>query len=1022
MYTPPWNVPARRAAGVLLAAGAVVGSLLTGATTASAAPDGGDGVTRISERLSFKDGSYIVLLRQPSATRYDGGDDRFAPTRARGGEPFDSGTGAVRAYTDHLRTTHRRIAREVGATVARDYTMAVNGFAARLSGDQARDLAGDKRVLLVQADTRRKLDTWASPDFLGLTGEKGAWATRGGERNAGSGTVVGVLDTGIWPESKSFEGGRLTVTEKGRWDIHRIGENTYMDKADGTRFQGVCQTGEEFTADDCSTKLIGARYYPEIFASSVPEDDRSPDEYLSPRDGDGHGTHTAGTAAGNGGVPARTEGIDFGTVSGMAPAARIAAYKVCYSDDDPDSGDCFTSASVAAIDDAIADGVDVINYSISGATDTTVDLVELAFEGAAEAGIFVATSAGNSGPEASTVDHPSPWLTTVAASTHALFENTVVLGNGRKVLGASIADEPVPSAPLVDSKAVALPGVEVEDAEVCDTETLDPAKVTGRIVVCTRGVTDRVAKSAEVDRAGGVAMILANPSANSLDADFHSVPTVHVDAAGAEVIWAYLEAQGDGATASFRLGNRTRTTTPVPQIAGFSSRGPSLANDGDILKPDIAAPGQSVLAAVAPPTNSGRRFDLYSGTSMASPHVAGLGAFIAGQRPGWSPMQIKSAMMTTARSLLGRNGNPIRNGFAQGAGQVRPKRFFDPGLFVTSTPGEWRGLLAHEGFDSGLTPVTNVPPVEPKDVNQPSMAQGQVAGAVSFTRQFRSSMKGTWKVSAKVPGFSLSASRNKVVSTRKGDVEDVTFTFTRTDAPIGSFAKGFVWLSGPTTVRMPVALRPVSVSAPREVEGEGTTGSEEVEIVPGFTGNLAVDEFGLAETVRSEGTVVDTEDGYYADYCVTVTDDTEVLRADLDALADGTGDYLDLYVYSLDGDCATGELDAIVGQAATGSGDERFTWADPPAGSYIVSAELFEVPPGETSVDFVLDIFAVGSATDLGDFAAVPNPVPVVAGQPTSFDAVWSGLEADSRYMGVLEYEGASGPTYVMVDTGEPAP
>lgn len=1013
---------ARKAALACLASGAVVGGLLTGAGAASAAPDGDSQLTRLTERMSFKDGNYIVLLRRPSATQYDGRDDRFPATRARGGEPFDSSTGPVSAYTDHLRATHRRLAREVGATVVRDYTMAVNGFAAELTGDQARELTADKRVLLVERDKRLQLDTWASPEFLGMTGRKGSWARHGGKKNAGAGTVVGILDTGIWPESESFAGSRLTVTRKSKWDIHRVGENTFMDKRDGTRFAGVCQTGEAFSANDCNTKLIGARYYQDIYEAGVPEADRSPDEYMSARDGDGHGTHTASTAAGNYGVRARTEGRDFGNISGMAPAARVAAYKVCFSDNDEGTGDCFGSASVAAIDDAISDGVDVINYSIGGSSDTTVDPVQLAFEGAAEAGIFVATSAGNAGPEAGTVNHPSPWLTTVAASTHTVFESTVVLGNGRKVVGASIADEPVRSSPLIDSKDAALPEVDVEDAELCDTETLDPARVTGKIVVCTRGVTGRVDKSAEVARAGGVAMILANPSPDSTNADFHSVPTIHVDGPGSQTIWDYVDARGDDATASFRLGNRTRVKTQVPQIAGFSSRGPSPANSSDILKPDISAPGQNVLAAVAPPTNSNRRFDLYSGTSMASPHIAGLGAFIAGQRPNWTPMQIKSAMMTTAKSLVNRNGKPSRNTLAQGAGNVRPKGFFNPGLFVTSTPKQWRGLLAHEGFDSGLTPVTLVPPVAPKDVNQPSMAQGQVAGSATFTRQFRSTMKGAWKVRINVPGFEATTSSKRVVSDRRGDVEDLTITFTRTDAPIGAFATGYVRLAGPTKLRLPVALRPVSVEAPAEVQGEGTTGSAAVDIVPGFTGDLVVEEFGLAEATRAEDTVEATSAGYYVDYCVTVTDDTKVLRGELDALVDGNGDYLDLYVYSVEGDCATGSLDQQIADAATGSGDETFTWADPPAGSYVLSVELFEPPAGESSVDFIFDVFDVNSSTVLGGFAAQPNPVPVIAGQETSFDAVWSGLDADSRYLGVFEYEGAIGPTYVSVDTTQQGP
>ena len=202
--------------------------------------------------------------------------------------------------------------------------------------------------------------------------------------------------------------------------------------------------------------------------------------------------------------------------------------------------------------------------------------------------------------------------------------------------------------PLVNSSASGLAGADATALSLCGPSTLDPAKVTGKMVVCVRGVYDRVAKSAEVARAGGVAMVLANPTAGqSLDADFHSVPTVHLEKASGDAVIAY--ANTAGASASIALGDITGgTATPLPQIGGFSSRGPAIANDSDVIKPDISAPGVSVLAAVAPPTNSGRSFDLYSGTSMASPHIAGLAAFMLGVHPEWSPMTVKSAMMTTA--------------------------------------------------------------------------------------------------------------------------------------------------------------------------------------------------------------------------------------------------------------------------------------------------------------------------------------------------------------------------------------
>ena len=222
-------------------------------------------------------------------------------------------------------------------------------------------------------------------------------------------------------------------------------------------------------------------------------------------------------------------------------------------------------------------------------------------------------------------------------------------------------------------------GKTAEDVRLCAPGSLDPAKATGKIVVCDRGVVDRVAKSTAVKQAGGVGMVLTNTTPGSLDADFHAVPTVHLDeVAGAEVK-AYVAATAD-AKAAFEIGDTTGSTpTVVPQIAGFSSRGPALASDSDVIKPDISGPGVSVLAAVAPPSGEGRDFDLYSGTSMSSPHIAGLAAFILGKNPQWSPMTVKSAMMTTAYDLKKADGSARHRPVRPGRRSRRPDEVLQPG-------------------------------------------------------------------------------------------------------------------------------------------------------------------------------------------------------------------------------------------------------------------------------------------------------------------------------------------------------
>jgi len=988
----------------LLSAAVVVAGSLSGATASAAPKDRTAPV--VAKQAPARDlgaGRYVVVLRDPGATRYDGGVADLKATSVPAGNTFNARSAKVAAYAGYLTTKQDRLATQVGATVMSRTTLASNAFTARLTAEQATSLSSERDVLMMVKDVAFQTDTWNTPKFLGLDGASGAWAQRGGIAKAGAGVVVGVLDSGIWPESGSFAGAKIDRNPTGPFSLYRRGNDIFMRKADGGLFQGFCQPGQKWIADNCNSKIVGARYYPDAFLDSVKPQDRGAAEFISTRDGDGHGSHTASTAAGNNGVPASVEGRSFGTVSGMAPAAKIAAYKVCWNDTDPDTGGCYTSSTLSAVDDAIFDGVDVINYSISGATDTVVDAVEYAFLGAAAAGVFVATSAGNSGPTASTVAHNSPWVTTVAASTHYNFENTVVLGNGAKYKGASINGTAVASTPLVNSSTSGVAGAAPVALNLCGPNTLDPAKVTGKMVVCVRGTYDRVAKSAEVKRAGGVAMVLANPSlGQSLDADFHSVPTVHVDKVSGDAVRLY--AATTGATAAIEVGDTTGgAITPVPQIAGFSSRGPAVANDSDVIKPDISAPGVSVLAAVAPPSGGGRSFDLYSGTSMSSPHIAGLAAFIMGVNPSWTPMAVKSAMMTTAYDLKKADGTPNQNPFDEGAGHVDPTKFFDPGLVVTSGVEEWMSFFEGQGFDFG----PQVSPMLASDLNIPSIAQGQVASGTTITRTFTGLTTGVWDVNVSLPGFSVTTDKSQVAITSVGQSVPVTFTFTRTTAPLAQFATGFVTLSGPTTVRMPVALRPVSVKAPGEIAGNGVSGRTPVQITAGYSGDLVVAPSGLAKATTQAGNVAV---GAAANDPVTIETGTKFARFDVDAANDGAD--LDLYVYRLN---AAGVPVALVGQSATGSADERVTLINPVAANYLVEIDGFAAAAGESGIAYRYDRYLVTAAGGLGGFNADPNPVPVTQGASTAFDAVWSGL-AEGRYLGALEYDGALAPTFVTVN------
>lgn len=959
-----------RTAIALLSTGAVVAALLTATPTstgASATPAGTTGSTA---------GRYVVLLRAAPAASQHGGN----------AGQLDARSAAVRRYTAQLRQTHRTVARSYGATPVADLTMASNGFIADLTARQATELAADRRVLMVERSRAYPLATWHTPTVLGLTGASGAWAAHGGEERAGDGVVVGMLDSGVWPESTSVRGAALTTSPKTPWHISRTGGVTRMEKADGSVFRGECRVADDWDRDACSTKIISARYFVDNFLHDF--GDLGASEYRSARDSTGHGSHTASIAAGDAVAHATTAGYRLGALSGMAPAARLAVYKVCWSG--LGGGNACDSADVLqAVDQAVIDGVDVLNFSIDLGPSPGVDAADVAFAGAAEAGVFIATAAGNLG-DAGTINHAGPWLTTVAATTAYDYENTLVLGDGTQLVGASLADDRVPATRLVGGR-------------LCAPGSLSRARVAGRIVVCTRGVYDRVAKSAEVKRAGGIAMVLVNPDEDTLDADFHPVPTVHLSDTDGDTVLAYLHEARANARAAIRVGNRTASRAPVPQVASFSSRGPSPLAGGDLLKPDISAPGVDVLAAVAPPADLGRDYDFKSGTSMAAPHISGLAAFIQGVHPRWTPMRIKSAMMTTATPTRTADDHASTDALAQGAGEVTPRRFFDPGLFVTSGPDQWRGLLTGLGLDTG------VPALDPKDVNLPSLADGSVTGVTTFHRTFRAARAGTWTIDDQVAGFDLEATPATVVADRAGELVDVTFTFSRTTAPMGEYAQGAVLLRGPTTVRMPVALLPLSVVAPLSVSGTGTEGSVTVPLTPGATGSLDVAVHGLVAPDTVSGTMSANDDRFE---CVTVTDGTTLARFGLDA-ADDDAD-LDLYVYR-SGSCDRADIVGSVGESVT-TGDESLTLRDPEPGTYLVEITGFSLAAG-ASVDFDLHTWEIDPTALAGDLMVTPDPVPAVRDQPTSVVVDWSGLAAGTRYLGYLAYPDAQDITLLEVDT-----
>ncbi|MEJ1922331.1 S8 family peptidase [Microbacterium sp. KHB019] len=1006
--------PLRLTVGVTLAA-LVIG------TSATAGYAGVEEVTHPAP-VEGTPGHYIVVMKADPLATYEGDTKGLRRTKPNPGKPLDAHSADSQKYVAHLENEQRKLAQAEGVTPDVTYQVTLNGFSADLSGDQVDALRSSKDVLGVFPDEIRHPDAQSSTDFLGhgddKRGKGGMWEATGGVKKAGEGVVVGVIDTGIAPEHPSFDGDKLKKKpRKSKGEPYSDGSYVYFDKSDGTQFRSAIVGGQDWDKHDYTTKLVGGQYF-STGAAAAGFDFQY--DYLSPRDGDGHGSHTASTAAGVFGVKAQVEGVKLGTISGVAPAARISAYKACYVGPDPlvtTDDICALSDLIAAIDQSVADGVDVINYSIGGGAATSVlQPDDIAFLNAAAAGVFVSVSAGNSGPDAVTADHASPWYTTVAASTIPTWEGTVSF-DGFAQAGASVSvpfGKTVTGPSIYAGDAAAAGAV---DARLCMPGTLDPAKVSGHIVVCDRGVNARVEKSQVVKDAGGAGMVLVNVpgEADSLDNDFHVVPTVHLSSAYREAVLAYVQGGADRPI-TLTGENTTDETTPVPQIAGFSSRGPMHADGSDVMKPDIAAPGVAILAA----TNNARKdkptFGILSGTSMASPHIAGLGALYLGERPTASPAEVKSAMMTTAYDTVNADGSKNTDPFAQGAGQVDPTRFFEPGLLYLNGVADWAAFL--EG--KGLAEFDGVEPIDGSDLNQASISIGTLASAQTVTRTVTSTAAGTYTASADVPGVNVTVEPSTLSFGAAGETATYTVTFDNASAPVEQWATGsLTWTGEAGEVRSPIAVFPVTADAPAEVAGTGVDGSTTVEVTPGVDGELPLNLSGLTPfTLLADpdhpvpGHSGDENSGDAnkdVAWIVDVPEGTTLSRFDLDS-SDDEGSDLDLTVYRV---VAPDDLRYYeMWQSATASADEQVTVPTPAQGTYLVVANVYS-----TSAPMTWDMtYAnVGSSSE-GAFTATPNPLAAVQGQQTSYDLSWSGLTAGTRYLGVVQYGDSDVRTIVSVD------
>nr|KYP50483.1 Subtilisin-like protease [Cajanus cajan] len=690
-------------------------------------------------------------------------------------------------------------------TLLYTYSAAAEGFSARISPSQLPHLRRAPGVLAVEPDQIRQPHTTRTPRFLGLADSFGLWPNS----DYAEDVIVGVLDTGIWPELGSFSDHNLSPVP--------------------ATWKGTCQSSPDFPSSLCNRKIIGAKAFFRGYESYLERPIDESVESKSPRDTEGHGTHTSSTAAGAAVSNASLFHYAQGQARGMASKARIAAYKICWS-----------LGCLAAMDDAVSDGVHVISLSVGAngyAPQYFRDSIAIGAFGASRHGVLVSCSAGNSGPGPFTAVNIAPWILTVGASTiDREFPADVILGDGRVLNGVSLYyGDSLPDFNLPLVYAADCGG------RYCYMGSLESSKVQGKIVVCDRGGNARVEKGSAVKLAGGLGMILANTEASGeeLLADAHLLAATMVGETAGNKIKEYIKlSQYPTATIEFR-GTVIGGSPSAPQVASFSSRGPNHLTP-QILKPDVIAPGVNILAGWTGrvgPTDldlDPRRveFNIISGTSMSCPHASGIAALLRKAYPEWSPAAIKSALMTTAYNVDNSGGNikDLASGkesdpFIHGAGHVDPNRALNPGLVYDLDTEDYLAFLCSIGYDASKIAVFTREPAggdvcegkvgrlgNPGDLNYPSFSVelGGGSGVVKYKRLVTNvgsevDAVYTVKVSAP-PGVAVSVSPSTLVFSGGSKTQAFEVAFTRV-AYAGSQSFGSIeWTDGSHVVRSPIAV------------------------------------------------------------------------------------------------------------------------------------------------------------------------------------------------------------------------
>ncbi len=914
-------------------------------------------------------GMYIVELVEAPLATYAGDVEGLAPTMAAatGKSKLDSRSPASRAYLEYLERRQTAHLDAIAGALARSpqmvfrYLAAANGFALKMSAAEARIVAELPGVTRVTADRLLPLDTDRGPTWIGAPSIWDGSATGGMPGTSGEGVIVGIIDTGVNMDHPSFAatGGDAFV------HTNPLGSGVFV---------GWCDPLDPNYDPSlvCNDKLIGAWDYTDAFCAANPGTCTEAD---GPEDGAGHGSHTASTAAGN--------VLLSPAISGVAPHANLITYDACY---DPS---CPFSATSAAVDQAILDGVNVTNYSIGGGGSPWGGDIDTFFLGAVAAGIFPATSAGNAGPGASTLGHLGPWVATVGSSTHdreSVFNELIDMSGGGSppadITGASRTGGYGP-------ETIVYAGDFINgdpDPEQCLNPFPANTWTSGEIVLCDRGAIARVLKCANVAAGGAAGCVLGNVAGSgAIVADAHVIPSTHVDLADADALRTWL-ASGSGHTAT--ITGATITTDPALAdiMSDFSSRGPNVSFD--VLKPNVTAPGDAVFAAYrSEPGLPPPEFATLGGTSMSSPHTAGSGALFSALHPTWTPAEIKSALMMSAdTTVLKEDGSTPADPFDIGGGRVDLTKAAEVALVMDETHANF---LAADPSLGG----------QPKTLNLPSLQDSNCVVECTWTRTVSSVAAGTttWAVTSTTPGGTTLTAVPSAFSLAAGADQAIEFTANAGALPVGTWYFAEVQLTetaetgGSPDLHLPVAIRPALENLPDllVIDAGGPTGSETLDDRRAATAITALD-LEIDGLVKGNATTASldqdpTNANAYDDlnqvFWKTFSVPAGALRLVAVTESDEAPD-VDLFV----GTGTTPSRVTEVCTSTTATASERCDLSNPAPGDYWLVVQNWT---GSASQPDDIDVAdGVVTAGDIGNFSA-SGPASVPAGTPFDLELAW---------------------------------